>query len=151
MTTVVANRECMAADERVTSGEPLFPTTKIFRIKGSLFGFCGDLHRCHVMLEWLKGKRDRLELFKLFHQEDGRYELELLELNKSGLSLWNGWGVPIPIHADFYAVGSGGMAAVVSMKKHNDPIQAVKDAMDFDEATGPPIRVEYLRQSKRAG
>lgn len=41
MTTIVANRLGMAADRRI-SAVPVFRTSKIFRVRGSIIGFAGN-------------------------------------------------------------------------------------------------------------
>lgn len=150
MTTIAANRECMAGDQRMTDAGPFGHTLKIQRIGLSLFGMCGEAHRCHVLLEWLKTpQRNRPQLYKAFADEDGRYAIELMEISPGGIFLWNGWGVPLPILDKHWAIGSGAMAAMAAMKAGHDPEEAVRIAAQLDEATGPPIQVEYLKQPKR--
>lgn len=149
MTTVAVNRSCMAADERITDAGPFAHFTKIERIGVSLFGVCGEVHRARVMLEWLRTNRNRQQLYKQFYDESERYSFELVELNPGGIYLWSGWGVPVRLNDKFWASGSGAMAAMAVMKMGHSPEDAVKMACQLDEASGPPVQVEYLKQKRK--
>lgn len=144
MTTIAANLECMAADMRVSEDDGShYPATKIFRIGQSLFGTAGHGGMTLVMVEWLKGARSRMALYKQWGDYD-RDEVELLELNPSGLFVWTGWGIPERVHLDRYAIGSGRKAARAAMGKGDDPEAAIKVALEYDIYTAAPVQVEYL-------
>jgi len=149
MTTIVANLECMAADRRVTNPGAYYPADKIFRIGHSLFGTSGDGFMSLVMIEWLKTvQRNRAALYRNWNENTDKDAIWILELNPSGLYLWNGWGVPEKILLPRYAVGSGQLAALKGIDKGETPEEAVKGAMNYDESTGEEVQVEYLLPSE---
>lgn len=135
MTTIVANLECMAADQRCTGGGPIAHIQKIHRIKGNLYGIAGDTHLAMHVLRWLGGTRDPLDLYKMI-PDAHRDSVELLELSKTGLALWSGWGSRIQILDATYAIGSGCMAALQAMRGGSTPAQAVTLACGLDECSG---------------
>lgn len=144
MTTIVANLECMAADQRITSGDPPFRTHKIRRIANSLYGGCGHWDLVVVFLDWLAApKPDRLRLYRLI-PEDCRGEFEVIELSPTGLALWNGWGARVPMLDSFYAIGSGSQSAMQAFKRGLSPEDAVAETFSLDEASGGSVEVEYL-------
>lgn len=149
MTTIVANLECMAADQRATDdGPPLCHVEKIRRIGDSLFGVAGDCFAALAILEWLEApRRDRAKLYKMFGDEPGwRYEVMLLELSPSGLALWNGWGLRMPLLDAAYAVGTGGAVALDALENGAAPDEAIRRAMKRDQFSGlfKEPQIEYL-------
>jgi hypothetical protein len=150
MTTIAANLECMAADTRVVHGGPYYHADKIFRIGESLFGTAGHGDMSLVMIEWLKTSRSRPALYKQWADYD-RDEIQILELNPRGLFLWTGWGVPERLNEVRFAIGSGAMAAIKGIDSGETPHQAVKGAPDYDEYTGAPIQVEFLKPKRKRG
>lgn len=146
MTTIAANLECMAADTRVsTESGQHYPAAKIFRIGESLFGTAGHASMCLVMIEWLKTARNRQQLYKQWSEENYyREEVWILELNPSGLFMWDGWGIPEKVLSDRMAIGSGAKSALAVMEVGKPPDEAVKVAAVIDIYTNPPIQVEYL-------
>lgn len=145
MTTIVANLECMAADQRVSAeGAPYYHANKIFRIGNSLFGTAGDGFMSLLMIDWLKkGAKNRAALYKLWTDYE-RSAFWLLELNPNGLFLWDGWAIPEKLNDTRYAIGSGALAAVGAMDSGKTPEEAVKVATSLDVYSGAPIQVEYL-------
>lgn len=150
MTTVVATLDTMAADTRVSiDGAAYYHANKIFRIGHSLFGTAGDGMMCLVMIEWLKTPaRNRERLYKQWGDYE-RSEIWLLELNPSGLYIWDGWGVPERLNEKRYAIGSGQQAALRALDTGASPHDAVKAGVDYDQYSGVPIQIEYLNPRKR--
>jgi hypothetical protein len=144
MTTLAANQECLAADQRMTSGNAPARMHKIRRIADSLYAGCGNTSLITVFLNWLDSpKKDPIRLYRLI-PEDCRHEFEVLELSPSGLALWDGWGVRVPILDKFYAIGSGGQSAMQAMKRGLGPEEAVAETLSLDECSGGTVEVEYL-------
>lgn len=135
MTTIVANLEEMAADQRCTSGGPMCHVTKMRRIGNSVFGFAGDTILAMHVLKWLEGKRDPLLLYKLI-PESHRDSIEVLELSREGLSIWTGWGIHLRLLDATYALGSGAMPALQALRMNCSPAEAVLQAMQLDECSG---------------
>lgn len=143
MTTIAASLTEMAADSACVTGGPVAEVTKLHRIGNSIFGIAGEVFACLVMIDWLKGKRDRRTL--KWPEEFDRDGIFLLELSKEGLSFWNGYGVQMPIHNECYAIGSGSMSAMAALKAGADPESAVKIAAELDENTREPVEVMRLK------
>ena len=143
MTTIACNRECMAADTRVSTGGAHYHANKIFRLGSSLFGTAGDGDMGLVMIDWLRTARNRQTLYKQWADYD-RNEVWLIELNPGGICLWTGWGVQERINDKRYAIGTGQLAALKGMDKDETPEEAVRGAIDYDQYSGAPVQVEYL-------
>ena len=135
MTTIVANLEEMAADQRCTSSGPMCHVRKIHRIGDSLFGFAGDAVLALHVVKWLGTKRDIAQLYKLI-PESHRDSIDILELSPKGLSFWNGWGIPMPLLDATFAIGSGAMVALNALRMDRSPAEAVLQAMQLDECSG---------------
>jgi ATP-dependent protease HslVU (ClpYQ) peptidase subunit len=147
MTTVCANLKEMAADSACCGDGAVALVTKLHRIGDSIFGEAGGAFEALLIIEWLKGKRDRRLLNKMPEAFD-RDSILILELAPDGLALWNGWGVRMKIKNEFYAIGSGGMSAVMALKQGKTPAEAVTMVPEFDEYTRGPVDVLKL-QPKR--
>jgi hypothetical protein len=147
MTTVAANLQEMAADSACCGEGAIALVTKLHRIGDSIFGEAGGAFEALRMIEWLKGKRDRRALDKLPSDFD-RDSILLLELAPDGLALWNGWGVRMKLKNQFYAIGSGGMSAVMAMKQGKSPADAVTLVPEFDEYTRGPVDVMKLEPKR---
>src|ERR1700756_4399931 len=104
MTTVVCNRTSMAADRRGTGG-PMFVTSKIFRVRDSIYGFCGNFEQGMKFINWRKNPDQQTPTFS------SAMVTNILELNPKGIFIWQEELVPVEIELDFYSIGSGAMTA----------------------------------------
>ncbi len=143
MTTIACNRECMAADTRVSTGGAHYHANKIFRIGSSLFGTAGDGDMGLVMIEWLRTARNRQALYRQWADYE-RNDVWLIELNPGGICLWTGWGIQERINESRFAIGSGQLAALAALDSGANPEDAVRGAVRYDQYTGEPLQVEYL-------
>lgn len=143
MTTIAASLTEMAGDSALVTSGPVAKVSKIHRIGDSIFGEAGDGFASLLMIEWLKGRRDRRLLQKM-PEAFVRDDVLLLELSPKGLALWNGWGIKMPISDAFYAIGSGSMAAMAALMAGANPEEAVKIAAELDENTREPVEVLAL-------
>lgn len=144
MTTIAANLECLSADQRITSGNPIARMKKIRRIGDSVFGGAGNISLIVVFFAWLEvPKRDLLRLYRMI-PEDSRHDFEVLQLSPDGLALWDGWGVQVKILDKTYAIGSGAMSAAQAMKRGCSPEEAVSETFSLDESSGGTVETEYL-------
>jgi len=153
MTTIVANLECMAADQRCTGAGPMCHVKKLHRIGDSIFGLAGDTILGLAMIEWLHGKRIRAQLYKTI-PEGCRDTIEILELSPNGLAFWNGWGVRMPLLDGCYAIGSGAMSALQALRLNCTPAQAVLQTLPLDECSGvisePEVEILLPKRKRRA-
>lgn len=133
MTTIVANRTSMAADKRITGG-PMFKTTKIYRIRGSLIGFAGNVEQALRFIEWRRTPETKPAFAETIN-------FQAIELTPEGKLVW--WGaemVGIPIEGDCYAIGSGSAFALGAMEMGATPKQAIQIAARWDDSTGTDVQ-----------
>jgi 20S proteasome alpha/beta subunit len=137
MTTIVCNREGMAADKRSTGGA-IMKVTKLFRVNGSIIGAAGNFEQILRFVEWRRNPEQR----PTFASETS---LNALELMPNGKILW--WGaemVPITVEDEYYAVGSGSPYALGALAMGASLKEAVKIANRWDEQTGPQVQTMRL-------
>jgi 20S proteasome alpha/beta subunit len=148
VTTIVCNRQGMAADTRVTSCGPICHEDKIIRVGTSIFGMAGHASLTLVLLEWLRTARNRDRLYKQITPEY-RDEVCIIELNPGGIILWDGWGAGRRLNDSEYAIGSGSMTALGLLRKGASLRDSVAGAIGLDECSGAPIQVLELKPRKK--
>jgi ATP-dependent protease HslVU (ClpYQ) peptidase subunit len=144
MTTVAVDldRMAMACDSRCTSGDPDFSTQKIYKSPdGTLIGFAGNVNDALIFVEWFQAGADRSN--KPEFTEKGSFSA--LTLNKDGCSTWDNDCMRIAMCSRFYAIGSGGMAAMTARHCGKSIEECVHIACLMDSQSGGPVIVqEYL-------
>lgn len=140
MTTIACNREEMAADSR-TSDDAVFYTTagKITRVGNNLVGCCGNLDSIAKFLTWFRKKKKPKDCPE-FSGED----FEAIVLSPGGMFMFANSCQPRRIVDEFYATGSGGMAALAALRCGKSPAEAVAIAILCDKNSGGPVVVERL-------
>jgi 20S proteasome alpha/beta subunit len=137
MTTIVCNREGMAADKRI-SGGAMFRSTKLFRVNGSIIGIAGNAEQALRFVEWRRTPEQKPQ----FNSESS---MEALELYPDGrLVYWGAEMVGIPIEEDFYAIGSGSHLALGALTMGASLKEAIKVAAKWDNGTGTQIQTMSL-------
>jgi hypothetical protein len=145
MTTIVANLECMAADQRMTSEGPIGRVQKLHRIGDCIYGIAGDVMMGLAVLEWMKSpKRDRTKLYKMIDEVEPRSHISILELSPAGLAIWDGWGMRLALRDTFFGVGTGAPSAMQAIKRGLSPEDAVRETFSLDECSGGEVEVEWL-------
>lgn len=138
MTTIVCDRRGMAADKRISGvGSAVFKTAKLYRVRGSIIGFCGNPEQALQFIEWRRNP-DAKPTFT-------EPSFEAIELTAAGELLW--WGVEmvaIPIEDECYAIGSGAAYALGAMAMGASPRRAVQVAAQYDSATGAEVQLMTL-------
>jgi ATP-dependent protease HslVU (ClpYQ) peptidase subunit len=140
MTTIAANRKCMAADRKVTGGDASYSTVKIRRIGEAVVGCAGDNTAIAKFVRWLEsGKKDEPPKFG---KDDS---LEALVLTRAGLFIYDTGCEPDEIKDACFAVGSGRQAALTAMRCYKaSPKRAVEVACKVDNDTAGPVDVLSL-------
>lgn len=140
MTTIVASVKhgCMCSDSRMTSGHAMVNSRKLERIGGSLWGGAGDAEAIEEFFIWARGNFDK-KAIPQWKGED-RPEFEMIELGSAGIRLWSSRCVPIPVDNEFWAIGSGGLAAMGALYAGKKPQDAVRIAILCDEYSGGAVR-----------
>lgn len=147
MTTIAVDldRQAMASDSRCTSGDPDFATKKIYKAKdGTLIGYAGTVVDGIRFCEWIQAGADRSAL-PTFNEAD----FSALTLNKDGCLTWDYNCVPMEMRSRFYAIGSGGMAAMTAHFLGYTLEDSVDIACQIDSKSGAPIVVEFYKEVKR--
>lgn len=140
MTTIAANRQCMAADRKVTNGDASFHAIKIRRVGRAIVGCAGHNTAIAKFIRWLEagGKPEDIPKFK---DED----LEALVLTPAGLFTYDIGCEPDEIQDPAYAIGTGKQAALVAMRCYRaSPKRAVECACAVDNDTEGPVDVLRL-------
>lgn len=133
------NKEVMAADSQVTSGNRKSHTLKIYKVDGDIIGFCGGLEDGLLFVDWYKHKGDKPSM-----EED----FGALVLCKDGTMFEYGSKlVKSEIKEPFASIGSGSDIAIGAMEMGADPKQAVKIAAKWDAYTKAPVKL--LRRDGR--
>ena len=146
MTTIACNLEELAGDRLIEWGDgPRFPTDKIGRIRDSLYGYAGHPENALKFLEWRKTPKKALPVF---NSDDGEEEsrFDVLELNDTGIWLWNHHCVPVKVSQAYYAIGSGSLLAVYHMRNGKSPKRAIELAIQVDKSSGGPVQVLKLHE-----
>lgn len=141
MTTIAVDLRTkqMASDSRVTCGDSFYETDKIFECEdGSLIGFCGGLADALLFVEWMKAGAVRSE-----RPSYAESTFKALVLNHEGLASWGSDCVRMPMRGrEFYAMGSGGQAAMGAMYAGAEIGHAIKIATLCDENSGGAVIVK---------
>ena len=132
MTTIAVRNNTMACDSFVTNGYTA-AAIKIRKHKGVVVGYCGDwIAGEHFSDFYLKGEGQP--------ERQGDDDIELLVLKPSGIYLVDDRFREVKIRCKYYAVGSGGMAAMVAMNMGATAIEAIREAIKVDDYTNGRIR-----------
>ena len=144
MTTIAANREMLAGDQKCTDDDKSFRTRKIRRVGDALVGAAGTGPAIGKFFRWLEhGKQEEPPKFA---KDD---ELVALVVTPAGLFSYDASCTPEEILDEFYAVGSGAQAALAAMHLGCDPERAVEIACKVDNSTGGPVDILRLNGTNR--
>ena len=136
MTTIAVDAKAglMASDSHWTDSDECGPVRKVFRIKGSLVGFAGDLKQIAAVRAWLAGG---------MRGQAPRGDVTALILSPSGARVWTPLDGFIDVPHRF-AVGTGGKAARAAMLAGASCSRAVAIAREVDAGTSGRTRVYRL-------
>lgn len=141
MTTIAVNREMMAGDSQMTSGDGTKGhVTKIYRVGDQLLGIAGSVPDAMRFVDWYRDVRSGREP----DYEPNMKDVDALILDGSGIWLFNTSLQPIRLRAAFAAIGSGSAAALGAMYAGADPRAAVRIAAKIDAYTGGSIKTYRL-------
>ena len=139
MTTIVADAHAgiMVSDSQWTDGHVIGSTRKVWRIRGNLVGFAGDIDAIGRTLAWFRGGFDG--------QPPGGNCLALI-LRRVGIFTWTAEDGELREAAPFFAIGTGGQAARAAMLAGTDARRAVRIASTIDPGTGGRVRAYRLER-----
>lgn len=140
MTTVAANRECMAADRHYSLDGPSFKATKLWIHDGSIWSSAGG------NADWLVFQRYVLGVDKerpIIKDEDG---FCVLRLSKDGMYYYDWSCLPTKIDDQCFAIGAGQLAALCLMDVGLSPKEAVTRVCARDDNTKGPVDCVFLAE-----
>lgn len=149
MTTIAATMEAIAGDRMVIdeSKGTWYPAFKVRRIKGAVIGAAGHSGDCVRFMDWAEAGYPEKKRPK-FEEEPGAEDaVQLLVVNAAGIHLMD-TGDPYPelVAKDFYAIGSGGKAAMSALYIGKTLLEAMDAAWYCDPYTRPPFDVLPLKE-----
>lgn len=139
MTTIAADAGLglMASDSQWTDGDARGIARKIFRIRGALIGFAGNLGEIELAREWFKSG---------FTSDYPDVGVTALIMRGRSLSTWTVIDGEIPMRQPRFAIGTGGLCARAAMIAGADCAQAVRIACTIDANSGGRVRVYRLKE-----
>ena len=138
MTTVVATRFMMAADTKTVVGESWFYGPKMCRVGRAIIGCAGDSTAIEKFVGWYKKPRGKRPEFK------DSESFNALVLTPGGLFHVDESLTLDPIHDDYFAVGTGAIAALVALDCGLSPVEAIEAAARRDLNTGGRVETMEL-------
>jgi hypothetical protein len=109
---------------------------KIERIGGSLYGFAGDMGPLTAVRKWFLNNR---------RGKAPKGECIVLILSAEGVSYWTATDGEVPIERDWYAIGTGSIAAMALMEAGHDAAEAVRITCLVDAQSGGELQIEKLK------
>lgn len=142
MTTIAANRDRMVSDSKVTMegghGDRVYQAQKIVIYKGDLIGCAGANEQIEAFLKWYGTKKKKPQ----FPRDT---DFEALVLTKEGrLLAYDETLSRDVVTGDFYAIGSGGSAALGALYAGVSIETAVEIACRIDPHSGLPLQVLHI-------
>ncbi len=129
MTTIVGTKTHLYSDSMGWfEGIPM-KMTKLWRIHGALYGFCGNYDNIMNFVARLQKKKNLVEAMDF---NGDIMDFDYLKLTKKGLFLATGYSQPAPIHEDYMAIGSGKDFAITAMHCGKSARQAVSMGIRMD-------------------
>lgn len=140
MTTVLCDIHLgvMVADSGITDGNRQWSARKVWRIDGTLLGFCGQIAEASNFIDWFKC--GRVGLLTRFANS------ECLMMSSKGVFHFIGEDPPTVVTRGREAIGSGSKAAMCAYEAlaWQDPKRAVLLACKHDAASRTPVRLYKL-------
>ena len=128
----------MVSDSSISDGDRIWIGRKVYRWRGHLIGFSGDVAEAEEFLPWFKsGMVDKPPRFG---------SSQALILSAAGLYACSGGTTLEQIKSGREAIGTGGKAAmcVYEALKWENPQRAVAIVCKHDAASRPPVRTYRL-------
>lgn len=134
MTTIAANRTCMAADNKVTDSDRVYYTNKLRVIDGCIVAAAGLCADSNTFFDWFRSGR---EAPYPALTDDPDTTFECLVLSPRGLFAYSCCGEPDELDDGHYAIGTGSPVALYCMRALKmTPEQAVYEAFKVDPNSG---------------
>lgn len=132
MTTIAVRDGILACDSRCTGGY-IGNVVKVAQGSGIIVGWSGD---------WIAGFAIAQYIAKLTQEDPqiGNDDVDFLILEGNSIFQADNKMRMAPISQKYWAIGSGGMAAMVAMNMGATSEEAVKEAIKVDEYSGGKVK-----------
>jgi ATP-dependent protease HslVU (ClpYQ) peptidase subunit len=124
----------MAADRWLLDGDEHFPMTKVFRIRGAVVGFAGDIAAINAAKAWM-----RAGSLSAHAPRDGN--TTALILTPGRLQTWDATNGFVTIERGWHAIGSGGACAQAAMLAGVNVRRAVQITCEVHSSCGGGVSV----------
>lgn len=148
MTTVAFRDGVIAADTLGIKGVSARRICKkLWRMENAVIGFAGNYQDGVNFVEWWRKGHNMSELPKFiqYRGSDDAPDFTAIVLTKAGAFEWTEHFQSTPIPDEFYAVGSGQMAALAAMVMGASADEAVRIASQVDVYTGTQVETMSLK------
>jgi hypothetical protein len=139
VTTIIADARLgvIVSDSNASDDDRTWSERKVFRHKGCLYGFAGNVDERIEFMEWIKGDGD----------EPKNFTGSCLMLSDAGLFLYDAALMPQKIAKGIEAIGTGAKAAMCAYEalEFTDPKRAVAIVCKHDSGSRVPVRVYRLK------
>jgi len=140
VTTILADAKLgvMVSDSCVSDGDRVYRERKVFRVRGELLGFAGDLNQALSFLAWWRaGCVEKPPKFDA---------TACLILGPSGLIAYHESIIPAKVVSGCASIGTGGKAAMCAYEAlgFKNPARAVGIVCRHDEKSRAPVRTYRL-------
>jgi len=129
VTTVAANRECMAADRLYSIEDGSFMAPKLWVHEGSIYSSSGNSADFLLFQRYVMGiDKDR----PIIKDEDS---FSVLRLSTDGIWYYDYACLGVRIDDDYFAIGGGKLAALCLMSTGMHPVDAVRTVAKHHDGT----------------
>lgn len=150
MTTIAATKDELAGDRMVwdEGRGAWYPAMKVKRLKNMVVGAAGDSSDCMRFLDWAEEDFNQKKKPK-FDCADTDEAATILIVKAEGIFIMS-CSDPYPefVAADYYAIGSGGKAALGALYSGKSLEEAMSIAHAIDPYTRPPFDFLPLKEKK---
>ena len=145
MTTIAYRDGVMAADTGSNFDGLKSEARKIFRVGDALLGGAGNFVDFIVFKQWWQTGSDLKDLpeFRQYGSNDGP-NFTALVASPAGLTWWSQHFQPEDLMVEFWAIGSGAMAALAAMHMGTDAAKAIEIAIKTDYNSNGTVHAERV-------
>lgn len=125
----------MASDSQWSDEAQKGIRRKVFRIRGALIGFAGDLDKIADALRWFRAEMSG---------KAPTGDVAAIILHGHGIEVWTPTDGLLKMDERQFAIGTGGPCARAAMMAGADPAKAVRIATQIDAGSGGRVRAYRL-------
>lgn len=141
MTIIVWDGKTLAADKQATNSGLKRKVTKIYKVRGNLIGFSGELDFAFAMKKWFEDGAD-VEKFPKHQEDDNKWVGMLVITPDKRVLKYERSPVPMEFtECDAMCIGSGRDYAFGALAMGANAVRAVEVACEYENSCGMGIDV----------